>query len=107
MMEQILDEIRGRGGRITRVKEQVIRALYGRECLLSAAEIMKSLNRKGLKPDRTTLYRELLYLADNHIVKKQNVGGKDYYELCRGHHHHLLPRCHAIRKVEMKDKLAV
>jgi Fur family zinc uptake transcriptional regulator len=103
----IFKEIRSKGGRITRVRSEIVKMLAGEGCLISRAAIMKRLKKLRMEPDRSTLFRELHFLAENGVIVRNDISGVDYYEIqTGGHHHHLVClSCNAIKKVDMKKHL--
>lgn len=62
-------------------------------------QIMEYLNKKGLKVNKTTVYRNLnTLLAENKITELDFGEGKKRYELNKSHHHHLI--CNICKKIE-------
>ncbi len=105
-MKTIHKTIQSSGGRLTKIKKAIIDALSESHCLLSKQELLEELKVKKVKPDRSTIYRELQFLTKNNIVIKNTINGVDYYEIPQDHHHHLVClNCHSIRKVEMGNHL--
>ncbi|QQG52524.1 MAG: transcriptional repressor [Candidatus Falkowbacteria bacterium] len=105
--ENIYQNIRNQGGRLTRLRKGIVQILLAEDCLLSSAKLLSRLNKSNLTPNRSTIFRELLFLTNNQIILKNNISGVDYYEIpCDKHHHHLVClKCHAISKVELADQL--
>ncbi len=105
-IKQIFKDVRASGGRITKIKREIIRFLLQRNCLVSGADILADLQEKKIRPDRSTLYRELIFLTKNNIVKKNIIKGFPYFEIPRDHHHHLVClKCSNIKKISMRDHL--
>lgn len=76
------------------------------ECLMSQADILAVLKKQQIRPDRSTIFRELLFLTKNNIVIKNTISGVDYYEIPQDHHHHLVCiNCNSIKKVEIDNHL--
>lgn len=104
--DTIYKNIRARGGRITKVRKEIVQILSEANCLLSQAYILARLNKLKLHPNRSTIFRELLFLAKNRIVMKNTISGTDYYEIPQDHHHHLIcVNCNSISKVEISSHL--
>jgi Fur family transcriptional regulator, ferric uptake regulator len=104
--DDIYYKIRSLKGRITDVRKKIVQIFLDSDCLMSGADILGNLNKVKLYPNRSTLFRELLYLTKNNIVIKNNISGIDYYEIPHEHHHHLVClNCKAISKVEIGNHL--
>lgn len=105
--ETIFKNIRARGGRLTKIRKEIIQILMAEDCLISYAKLLARLNKLKINPNRSTIFRELLFLTDSQIVLKNNISGIDYYEIpCEHHHHHLIClKCKSISKVEIANHL--
>ena len=74
--------------------------------MLSQDDILDRLRTIRIRPCRSTLYRELLYLSKNRIVTKNTISDVHYYEISSDHHHHLIcNKCDSIEKVVMNNHL--
>lgn len=105
-MENIYNNIKLAGGRLTKNRKTIIDILSKSCCLISKEDLIKKLERKNIRPDRSTIYRELLFLVNNQIIKKKFINGIDYFELNKNHHHHLICiKCNRIEKLNMKCHL--
>ncbi|MBF0472231.1 MAG: transcriptional repressor [Nitrospirae bacterium] len=105
-LTSLYNNIRASGGRITKIRREILQKLADVECLISHAEILQYLNKIQLKPDRSTIFRELLFLVKNNIIIKTTILGVDYYEIRHDHHHHLIClRCNVIEKVEICSQI--
>jgi len=98
--------IRSWGGRVTKLREEILQILSQTDCLLSQSEIIMQLHTAKLNPNRSTIFRELLFLTQNGIVIKHTLSGTDYFEIPQDHHHHLVClKCHAITKIIIGNHL--
>jgi len=105
-MNTIGKAIHSIGGRLTKTKKAIIDVLSENHCLLSKQELTKKLEAKTIKPDRSTIYRELQFLIKNNIIIKNTIAGVDYLEIPQNHHHHLVCMgCHSISKVTIRNYL--
>ncbi len=105
--DAIYKNIREQGGRITIIREEILRILSEADCLVSKADIIEHLKQHKVNPNRSTIFRELLFLTDNNIVIKNSILGINYYEIPHDHHHHLVcVNCNSITKVKMREHLA-
>lgn len=105
--EFLFKGIREKGGRVTKVRKEIVNILASGECLMSRADISDKLNKLKISPDRSTLFRELIFLSNNNVLTKSTISGVDYYEISGEHHHHHLicMGCNLIKKVEMENHL--
>ncbi|HHX58448.1 MAG TPA: transcriptional repressor [Candidatus Moranbacteria bacterium] len=95
------------GGKLTRLRKAILDILIQENCLVDKKTVVKKLNQKKINPDRTTLYRELLFLTKNNLVQKTLLNEKIYYELTDlSHHHHLICLiCNKIKKIPLENHL--
>lgn len=105
---EVLKRLRQSGYRITKSREATLHLLIQKECALSVPEISKLLLKEEMKPNISTLYRELQFLTDQGIT--QEVIFKDgvmRYEIHEeNHHHHLICNsCESIEPIEIKKHL--
>ncbi|HCW32102.1 MAG: Fe2+/Zn2+ uptake regulation protein, Fur family transcriptional regulator, ferric uptake regulator [Candidatus Peregrinibacteria bacterium GW2011_GWE2_39_6] len=104
--ESLYKNIRAQGGRVTKIRRELVRILTNLGCLISQADILIYLKEKNMFPNRSTVYRELRFLSENGIVIKNTIAGVNYYETPHDHHHHLVCLgCNSINKVEMPSHL--
>lgn len=105
-ISQIHKIIKSSGNRLTKTRKAILEILLEKNCLLTKDEIVQKLKDKKIKPDRSTIYRELLFLAKNGIVQKNAISEKEYYEIPLAHHHHLIClNCNKVKKIEMNNHL--
>lgn len=98
--------IRSQGGRITKLRGKILQILSQTDCLLSQSEIITHLHTAKLNPNRSTIFRELLFLTKRNIVIKHTLSDTDYFEIPQDHHHHLVClKCHAITKITIGNLL--
>jgi len=105
-MNTIHKTIRTSGGRLTKTKKAIVDVLSQNHCLLSKQELVEKLKVRKIKPDRSTIYRELQFLTKNNIIIKNTIAGVNYYEIPKDHHHHLVClSCNSINRVEIGNHL--
>lgn len=77
-----------KGLRRTPLRKAIVRALeqYGKP--LDIPGLQAKLKDNGIKPDRTSLYRQMQTLEGCGIVTPVDIDGPMTYELTHGHHHH-------------------
>ncbi len=106
MMEKLLEQIRDAGGRLTKTKKAIVEVLVEDCCLVSKSELVERLRVRNIRPDRSTVYRELLFLTKVGVVAKKTIAGRDHFELTQDRHHHLVCfECRSICRVEIDDRL--
>lgn len=91
MALSILSFLKGSGERVTPARKKIVE-IFSDGNLVSANDLLIILHKKGLKVNKTTIYRELEFLLNKGLVKEISlVGGKRYYESTMlEHHHHLI-----------------
>jgi Fur family ferric uptake transcriptional regulator len=105
-IENIYKTIKTQGSRLTKTRKAIIEILFQSPCLLSASDLMARLKLRKIQPNRSTMYRELMFLVQNNIISKNIISHKDYFELPKDHHHHLVcTSCNSIRKVVLGKHL--
>lgn len=98
--------LRKRGYRLTSVRRTVLELLGERPVPLSVPDIQAALGRRRLRPNKTTLYREMRTLERAGLIDPVHLGDRTTrYELRRDdHHHHLVClRCGAVADVGVED----
>jgi len=107
-VDKILNQLKLERFRSTNIRRALLDILWNETCLLTTAEIQKRLLARKLKPNRSTLYRELKFLTEKNILNKHSIAGKDFYELPGDHHHHLVcVKCGELTRVELENHLRV
>jgi Fur family ferric uptake transcriptional regulator len=105
-IDTIHKKIQIKGGRLTKIRKEIIRILFESACLLSGGDILAKLKKIEIRPNRSTMYRELVFLTQNNIAVKNRIAGVDYFEIPKDHHHHLVCiSCRAIQKVDIGNHL--
>lgn len=88
-----IDQLRDKKFRITQLRKTLIEGLGVAKKPLSAGEIIKHLKKKKITVHKTSVYRELIFLMEQGIVRKVTFGEKkDIFELNVTHHHHAVCR---------------
>lgn len=108
MLERSLESLRKEGYRITPVRRAILETLIVTKKPLAVENILASLSKKGLRPNKTTVYRELGMLAEEGLVIEVRLASdrRMYEATSSGHHHHLIcTACERIEDVEMKEDL--
>lgn len=103
--EQLVDALRTKGFRITKIRQAMIEALVAARQPVSAPQLLEQVSLKHPSVNKTTIYRELDFLADNKILSEIDIldGMKRYEILHPNHHHHHLvcTSCRDIQCVEV------
>ncbi len=103
--ETIIHLLQGRGHRMTTARLFLISALCESKAPLSALDLLRSLENSKLHANKTTIYRELVFLEAQAIVSPIDFGdGTKRYELISDHHHHHLicTKCGKVEDVELE-----
>ena len=106
-MDTILQRMRDDGFRLTRIRTAMVKILFDENRPLTSSDIQAQLSSLRVKADRTTVYRELLFLLGRNIVKTVHFGDhKTHYEICVEHHHHLVcTKCNKVIEVVLGEHL--
>lgn len=91
--EQFLLSLREMGLRITPLKEALLSILETKAQPLSVVELQSALKKHRLRPNKTSLYRELQTFVEIGIVEEfQHISGVRSFELSKfgEHHHHFM-----------------
>ncbi len=102
--DEIINNLKKSGQRITKIRTLIIGLFIGSNLPLSAREILNVLEKMQKGVNKTTVYRELEFLVNQDIVKDLDFGdGKKRYELQDNskHHHHII--CINCKRVEDVD----
>ena len=106
--DHILSALKAAGGRMTRVRVAAVEAFARRGAPMTAQELGAALASRGLKVNKTTLYREIEFLKDKGSVVEIVFGDRSArYELKDdGHHHHVVcVKCDRVVDVELDRDL--
>jgi Fe2+ or Zn2+ uptake regulation protein len=91
----LIDQLRDKNFRITRLRKTLIEELGKSKKPLSAGETIDHLKKMKIIVHKTSIYRELIFLIEQGVVRKITFGEKkDRFELTIMHHHHAVcQRC--------------
>lgn len=105
--KNILKDLKSQGFKNTKVRQAIIEILMSSDAPLSIADIILSLSKKGLRPNKTTVYREITFLKNLDSLQEVDFGdGKKMYEISSVHHHHIrCIKCNLIKEVPMEQDL--
>jgi Fe2+ or Zn2+ uptake regulation protein len=106
-LSELLEQVKQAGGRITKTRSAILDYLLSVASPVSPAEILAYLTRQELAANRTTVYRELVFLTDHNIIREVRLLGRpSLFELAGRHCHHLIcTRCHRVETIEMANHL--
>jgi Fur family ferric uptake transcriptional regulator len=107
--KEIVKKLRTEGFRLTRARKSIVNLLSLRSIPLSLTDIKKNLEKRNVRADRTTIYREILFLKKRGVICEIPVGGgRKGYKVCQDeHHHHLIcVRCNKVEEMIFKKTLA-
>ena len=102
--EAIFQDLRSKGFRLTPSRKAIIAMIIETTQPLSAPEILQKLKTVRRSVNKTTIYRELDFLAAQRIISEIDIldGTKRYEAFSDHHHHHLVcTSCKAIECVEV------
>lgn len=77
--------------RNTRIYTELLEIFRNQRKPLTAREILTVLRKKGMAPNKTTIYRQLENLEAQKIVQKLKISDESVsYEKINSHHHHFI-----------------
>ncbi|MBI3443068.1 transcriptional repressor [Candidatus Woesebacteria bacterium] len=106
--QAIESALKSQGFKLTRVRLALINLFMILRRPLSVLEIKTNLAKKGLSPNKTTVYRQLAFLKNQGIIVEINLAddNKRYEASWGNHHHHLVCiRCQTIQDVTLLHEL--
>lgn len=96
-LEEFLKVLREKGHRVTETRLALFREIYSHHSHIDADALLESMNERGKKISRATLYRNLDLMAEYGFVEKRRMGGNRYlYEHVHAglrHDHLVCPEC--------------
>ncbi|MBI3120568.1 MAG: transcriptional repressor [Candidatus Kerfeldbacteria bacterium] len=99
----ILAHFRKQRIRITRIRRTLLELFCLFPTPWSAVEILESLHKRHLHPNKTTVYRELEFFKQHNVIQEVRFDGnaKRYELRLNDHHHHLI--CNSCKSVQDVD----
>ena len=103
--ESLFKQWAEKGFRITPVRRAIVGFFMETSEHLSVPAIAVMLKKKGMNPNKTTLYRELRFLESQGFINEVRLPGKKmFYEMQKNHHHHLKCRvCDSVFEIDTED----
>lgn len=98
--------LRQKGFRVTQVRHVLMSCLQEAQAPMSVQELLMRLAKEGLKPHKTTVYRELTFFVEQGWIDEVELNGRSRaFEWSEGdHHHHLVCRsCDLVEDVELGE----
>ncbi len=108
MTDDLLKNLKLQGFKSTKIRSSLIDILNKYPTPLSVPQILDLFKKKGLHPNKTTLYREIAFLKDLGLVDELELQEREKrYELKQqDHHHHLVcVKCKSIQDIPMSENL--
>ncbi len=105
----IIEHLKSKGHKNTKVRQALVEILLSTYSPLAITELLQNLSKKQLKPNKTTVYREITFLKSIDRVDEVDFGdGKKLYEIKRNHHHHIVCiNCKIVSDIPMEQELAI
>lgn len=103
----ILDELRKRGLRQSRIRKLLVDIFAKASKPISAVDLLEEFK---VPANKTTIYRELYTLLDQKVLREVDFGdGIKRYELSGDtHHHHLVcSKCKKVEDIDLKTDLKI
>lgn len=106
--EELIKRIKLCGGRITKTRRILLEFLNTKNSPVSGAEILSFFHKqKNLLVNRSTIYRELKFLASHNFIREVKLLSEpSLYELAHEHCHHLIClSCSQVQTIKMDNHL--
>jgi len=93
--------------KITKIRKAIIDLFSMSNKPLSSLDVQKSLFKKKISANKTTVYRELEFLREQKIIEEFNFADRiKRYEIISKHHHHIIcTKCDKVECVELSKDL--
>jgi len=111
LAETTLNNLVKKGLRRTRLRRAVLEVLFESRSPLSVTEMKCALSKQGIRPNKTSLYREMEILLRTSVAEETTISGtRKIYISESGHHHHFV--CTACKETlcvsspELESRLA-
>lgn len=101
--DSLIVELKNKGFRLTKVRKAIIEELDLSRKPLSAGELIELLDKHGLKPHKTSVYREINFMLEQEIINRVTFGERqDRFELAalEHHHHAICQNCGEIEDID-------
>lgn len=104
--QEIIRRVRTRGHRLTKARLGVLELLWRKQKPLPASDMRELLEKQGIVVNKTTIYRELDFLAREKYIEEVWLNdGRRYYECLSKHHHHLICiQCKGVDDVVLENE---
>lgn len=102
-MQNLLELLRDKNARITPAREAILNSVYFSTSPINAKKVLRNLEKKNIKVNKTTVYRELYFLVQNNFLKEVYLkpGVVHYESALLPHHHHLVCNdCGSVTEVD-------
>jgi Fe2+ or Zn2+ uptake regulation protein len=92
MMDELVGSLKSKGLRKTKLRILLLEILLKSAEPLSAENLIEATIKKGVKTNKTSVYRQLLILKREKIIREVRLGeNRKRYEIFpENHHHHLV-----------------
>jgi Fe2+ or Zn2+ uptake regulation protein len=108
-LSKVSESMKKKGYRSSNVREAILTILKQNIGPITISVLTIGLEKLGLKPNKTSIYREMDILLKEQVIEEFDLGeGKKRYELkpVKGHHHHLIcSNCGKVECLEMDSDL--
>ncbi len=105
--KKIMENLKLRGHKSTKIRQALVEILFNADSPLSTTDLLKILSKKGLEPNKSTVYREVDFLQGQKILQEVDFGeGRKRYEIAGSHHHHIICiNCQKVVDIPMEKDL--
>lgn len=104
----IAKQLKLKNHKMTRIRGLIIELFINSSTPISASNIINAFSTLKISANRTTIYREIIFLMKEKIIQEVDFGeGKKRYELLSDeHHHHLIcTKCDMVEDIFLDTDL--
>jgi Fur family transcriptional regulator, ferric uptake regulator len=100
-------KVRERRRRMTRIRRAMLDIFGEADKPVTATDITEEFGKRRIPADRTTIYRELRFLAETGVIHEVRLQGRGRsFEIKEGHRHHLVCiGCQGVRSIYFDEHL--
>ncbi|MHB0977505.1 MAG: Fur family transcriptional regulator [Candidatus Aquicultorales bacterium] len=104
--DDIISDLKSKGCRLTKLRKAIVFELDNVKKPIAAGELIELLEKRGLKPHKTSVYREIAFMLEQRLLNRLTFGERqDRFELsAHDHHHHAICRgCGSVDDIDCTD----
>jgi Fur family transcriptional regulator, ferric uptake regulator len=103
------ERLRREGFRVTPQRKQMLDAICALGKHASTDKIITTIQKRNPDLNRATIYRNLIFLRERHLLVSAEIGGEQVFEIAKlePHHHLVCNRCSQVTELAHEDIAAL